>query len=41
MHERNLLIAMIEGTVIPVTSPMILLGETLKKCEIVDHVTGQ
>jgi len=30
MHERNLLIAMIVGIVIPMASPMILLGETLK-----------
>ena len=41
MHESNLLIAMIVGTVIPMASPMILLGETLKKREIVNRVTGQ
>ena len=41
MHERNLLIAMILGTVTPMASPMILLGETFKKREMVDRVTGQ
>ena len=41
MHERNLLIAMIVGTFIPMANPMIPLGETLKKREVVERVTGQ
>ena len=41
MHERNLLIAMIVGTFIPMANTMIPLGETLKKREVVDRVTGQ
>ena len=41
MHERNLLIAMIVGTFIPMANPMIPLGETLKKREVVDRVTGR
>ena len=41
MHERNLLIAMIVGTFIPMANPMIRLGETLKNREVVDCVTGQ
>ena len=39
MHERNLLLAMIAGKVIPMASSIFLLGETQKnKGEIVGHV---
>ena len=41
MHKRNLLFAMIVATVIPMASPMTLLGGILKKRENVDRVTGQ
>ena len=41
MHERKLLIAMFVGLVIPMASPMTLLGETFKKREMLDRVTGQ
>ena len=41
MNKRNLLIAMIMGSVTPLANPMIPLGETLKKREVVDRVTVQ